>query len=72
MLIIVYKVQAEVATGFISTIVARSEYHGISGFHSTMIFTSEGYITKVSSILKVSHPIALSQLTNTSHALVMP
>ena len=69
MLIIVYKVQAEVAT---LSIVARSEFHGVSGFHSTMTFISEGYITKASSILKVSHPIALSQLTNTSHALVMP
>ena len=69
MLIIVYKVQAEAAA---LSIVARSEYHCVSRFHSTMTFTSEAYITKVSSILKVSHPIALSQLTNTSHALVMP
>ena len=74
MLIIVYKVQAEAALSVESSIVAnrRSEYHGVSGFHSAMTFTSEAYITKVSSILKVSHPIALSQLTNTSHALVMP
>ena len=72
MLIIVYKVQAEAA---LSRIVANhhgSEYHGVIGFHSTMTFTSKAYITKVSSILKVSHPIALSQLTNASHALVMP
>ena len=69
MLIIVYKVQAEAA---LSIVANRSEYHGVSGFHSTMTFTSEAYITKVSSILKVSHPIALSQLTNTSHALVVP
>ena len=69
MLTIVHKVQAEAA---LSIVVNRSEYHGVSGFHSTRTSTSEAYITKVSSILKVSHPIALSQLTNTSHALVMP
>ena len=71
MLIIVYKVQAEQLL-YLLIVANRSEYHGMSGFHSTMKFTSEAYITKVSSILKVSHPIALSQLTNTSHALVMP
>ena len=69
MLIMVCKVQAEAAA---LSIVARSEYHSISGFHLTMTFTSEAYIMKVSSILKVSHPIALSQLTNTSHTLVIP
>ena len=62
MLIIVYKVQAEAAA---LSIVARSEYHGVFRFHSTMTFTPEAYITKVSSLLKVSHLIALSQLTNT-------
>ena len=69
MLIIVYKVQAEAA---LSRLANHSEYHGVSGIHSTMTFTSKACITKFSSILKVSHPIALSQLTNTSHALVMP
>ena len=64
--IIVYKVQAEAA---LSIVTNRSEYHGVIG---TMTFTSKAYITKVSSILKVSHPIALSQLTNASHTLVMP
>ena len=60
MLTIVYKVKAEAS---LSIVVNHSEYHGISGFHSTRTFTSEAYITKVSSTLKVSHPIALSQLT---------
>ena len=72
MLIIVYKVQAEAALSHCSIVANRSEYHGVSGFHLTMTFTSKAYITKVSSILKVSHPIALSQLANTSQALVMP
>ena len=71
MLIIVYKVQAEELL-YPAIVANRSEYHGVSGFHSTMTFTSEVYITNISSILKVSHPIALSQLTNISHALVMP
>ena len=42
MLIIVYKVQAEAA---LSIVANRSEYHGVSGFHSTMTFISEAYIT---------------------------
>ena len=41
MLIIVYKVQAEAA---LSKVANRSEYQGISGFHSIMMFTSEVYI----------------------------
>ena len=69
MLIIVYKVQEEAA---LSIVANRSKYQGVSGFYSTMTFTSEAYIMQVSSILKVSHTIASSQLTNTSHELVMP
>ena len=68
MLIIVYKVQAESTLSIVANL---SEYQGISRFHLTMMFTSEAYITYVSNIIKVSQPIALSQLTNTSHALVM-
>ena len=44
MLITVYKFQAEAA---LSIVTNCSEYQGVSGFHSTMTFTSEAYITQV-------------------------
>ena len=72
MLIIVYKVQAEAALSQYTELPIVASTTASSGFHSTITFTLKAYITKVSSILKVSHPIALSQHTNTSHALVMP
>ena len=49
MLIIVYKVQEEAALSIVAGPIVASTTAYLHGFHSTMTFTSEVYITKVGS-----------------------